>query len=277
MSVLLNGNVRQVKAWGRRQHPQGLSCRRVSEGRSPGVAQEFAQVGLHLVHRALDDLSGYVAERGRPYLAMYLHEAIIAALFSRWAELEDDVRGLVALEVAQRARNALAHGLIEPSGSTTDHVDLLKHIETLSPQSRKAKEGRRKIPPELVTFISARVLQDLSEESIHDVYLSKLERLRSGLGLNQNELAQLLSVTPEAIRKWVRGGGISPGVRGAIDLHLALLDRLETYIRPGLLPAVLRRPARGLEGRRPIALVLGGDEETLVQYFENLTTYASTA
>ncbi|MBI4279372.1 MAG: hypothetical protein HY660_13040 [Armatimonadetes bacterium] len=239
------------------------------------------------MHRALDELARYVAESAQAYLVLYLHEAVVAALFSRWAAYEDDARGVIALEVARRARNALAHGLIEPAEVTRKFGAALEEaLKKLSPP----KTGKRapptgappkgplpKVPPELVTFIAGRVLEDLAGEYLRDGYLSRLERLRSGFGLTQHELARLLEVTPEATRKWVRGGGISPDARGLIDLHLALLERLETYVRPGLLPAILRRPARGLGGRRPAELLLEGQGETIAEYLEALTTYASTA
>ncbi|MGQ0551345.1 MAG: hypothetical protein ACT4PY_16920 [Armatimonadota bacterium] len=214
----------------------------------------------------------------KQYLVLYLHEAVITSIFSRWTDFEDDARSLVALEVAHRARNALAHGLIEVTELAMDFDHLSgEAIEKLSPPSKKVDWKRPKIRPELVNYIYVRILQDLFQESNQDVYLSKLERLRAGFGLNQHELARLLDVTAESIRKWVRGGGISPDVRGVIDLNVALLNQLETYVRPGLLPAVLRRPARGLDGRRPLELLFSREGESIVQYLENLTTYATTA
>src|SRR5574341_2488465 len=89
VSVLLTGSASQVKAWGRRQHPLRLSCRRVLQGRSPEAAQDFARIGLKVVHRALDDLDKHVAQGTQSYLLIYLHEAIVTALLSRWIDFED--------------------------------------------------------------------------------------------------------------------------------------------------------------------------------------------
>lgn len=88
--------------------------------------------------------------------------------------------------------------------------------------------------------------------------VDKLERLRSGFGLSQVELAKFLHVGPQAIRKWQRGGEATPEHRAAIDVHLEELRRLESHFKPGLLPSILRRPDRGLRGRRPIDVALAG-------------------
>jgi transcriptional regulator with XRE-family HTH domain len=126
-------------------------------------------------------------------------------------------------------------------------------------------------------YVAGLVQADLAQEQGGSEYLGKLKRLQAGFALTQRELAELLKVRPQAIRKWFAGGGISPDVRAAIDIHLAQLQRLESHFQPGLLPSILRRPDRGLKGRRPIALVIAGKADEFADYVERVITDDRTA
>jgi len=118
---------------------------------------------------------------------------------------------------------------------------------------------------------------DLAQEQGGPELIGKLERLQSGFGLSQVELAKMLRVRPQAIRKWQRGGGATPENRAAIDAQLEQLRRLESHFRPGLLPSILRRPAGDLKGRRPIDLVIAGKADQFVDYVEGVIADDRTA
>ena len=131
-------------------------------------------------------------------------------------------------------------------------------------------------PTRALVFVSRLVDADLAEEQGSEL-VGKLERLQSGFGLNQVELARLLRVEPQAIRKWIRGGGATPENRAALDIQLETLRRLESHFKPGLLPAILRRPDRGVRGRRPIDLVIEGKAEDFADYVERVIADDRTA
>jgi len=129
----------------------------------------------------------------------------------------------------------------------------------------------------VLTFLEGIVLEDLATEPLHDEYIAKLQRLQNGLGLTTEDLRILLGVSRTSVQKWLAGGGISPEVRARIDANLVLLVRLESYVRPGLLLSVVRRPGKGLRGKTPLALILKGKGAAVIDYFECLTNYGATA
>ena len=267
-NVLLQGDLNAVREWGRAQAPSGVSCDEVLVGASPAKARVFAQTALRVVHGALRMVTATqpVSAVDSAYLTKHLHDAVTATVVSPWATVDDDCRAAVALELAQRCRTApFLRGALAPL--------------VLPPRTLAARPPLRRPQdlPRLLTFLEGVVLEDLAEEPLQNEYLSKVERLQSGYGLTTEELKTLLGVSRAAIHKWVEGYGISRDVRARIDGHLATLVRIESYWRPGRLPSIMRRQARGLKGQAPLALLVQGRADRVLQYFEALTDYSGTA
>jgi hypothetical protein len=272
---LLDGTIDEVQEWGRRQAEDRVSCRDIITGRSPSKARQFVVVALTLVHRAVEELPAVVNPSGaqRVYLNKHLHDAVSATVASPWMLVTDDARAAVALELAQRCRTL---PLLSGSGGGSWPVlalpDALRGAEATGPADRWPTAS-----PRLVAFIEGAVLEDLAGEPSHDEYLTKLQRLQHGFGLNIQELTRLLHVSRTSVQKWLAGGGISRDVQARIDEQLAYLARMESHWRPGLLPSIVRRRGRGLGGRTPLQLILAGQNDKVLEYFDALSDYGATA
>ncbi len=217
---------------------------------------------------------------GETYVRFCLHDAVASAPASGWALSDDDARHVVALEVVQRLRTTCAPFFRQTPTLLLDSnvMHILGQDHTPSRRDTPADEGGRpRRAARVLDYVAGLVRADLAQEQGGSEFLGKLKRLQAGFGLTQRDLAELLEVRPQAIRKWLAGGGISPDVRAAIDIHLAQLQRLESHFQPGLLPSILRRPDRGLKGRKPIALVIAGKADEFADYVERIIADDRTA
>lgn len=268
MSVLLEGTVADILAWSDRRPGAHVSCRRLLAGASARVAHEYAEVALDIVHQALREVRADLQEEAAaPYFVITLHNAAVTAPASGWAHVDDDARHAVALEVGQQLRVATA-------------TYFGRHVRLLAapPHARRDREPISAAGAlRSLTFVSHLVEADLAQEREAPELIGKLERLQRGFGLSQVELAKMLRVRPQAIRKWQGGGGATPENRAAIDTQLEQLRRLESHFRPGLLPSILRRPAGDLKGRRPIDLVIAGKANQFADYVERVIADDRTA
>jgi len=267
VNILLEGSVDDILKWSDKQTTTHVSCRTLLKGRSPRVAHAYTQVALVIIHRAIKESR---AERPEvpdaPYVVLTLHRAAESAPASGWVDFDDNARHVVALEVAQRLRviSATYFGIRAPL------LDAPVHAHAQQPQW--SLDSTR-----VLRFVSRLVDADLAAEQGGSELVAKLERLRTGFGLDQVELATLLHVAPQAIRKWQRGGGATPENRAAIDAHLEELRRLESHFGPGLLPSILRRKDRGLNGRRPVELIIAGKANQFADYVERVIADDRTA
>ncbi len=268
MSILLEGDVEAVREWGRQQVARGVLCHEVLEGTSPAKTRAYAQAALELVHGAVREVT---ATRAVPatfavYLSKFLHDAVTATLISPWVAVDDDCRGAVALELAQRCRTMPV---------------LQSHYAQLTPPSRIIRltpdEHRAQSLPYLLLFLDSLVLEDLAAEPLHDEYLGKVQRLQTGFGMTTDELSKLLHISRAAMHKWTQGGGMSRDVHARIDEWLDVLVRMESYWRPGRLPSIIRRRGRGLKGKTPLEFILAGKPAEVLEYFDVLTDYSGTA
>jgi hypothetical protein len=273
MSILLEGNVQEVEEWGLRQAEDRISCREVFTGRSPQKARAFVSVALKVVHKAVDEMAAAVEplEAERTYLTKYLHDAVSATAVSPWMIVADDARAAVALEIAQRCRSTPFLNR-RTDASELPVRDAMERLAAMQSTGQWPTAS-----PRLVAFLEGVVLEDLAGEPLHDEYLTKLQRLKNGFGVNTQELAKLLDVSRTSIQKWLDGGGISRDVQARIDEQLAHLVRMESHWRPGLLPSIVRRRGRGLKGRTPLQLILAGKGDEVIEYFDALSDYGATA
>jgi hypothetical protein len=273
MNILLEGNVDEVQDWGLRQAEDRVSCRDVITGRSPHKARAFVSVALKVVHRAVEEITAAMelSDAERAYLTKHLHDAVAATAISPWMVFADDARATIALEIAQRCRTTpFLNGRRD-----APQLPVLDAMRRLA--AAQSKNQWPKASPRLVAFLEGAVLEDLASEPLYDEYLTKLQRLQSGFGLNTQELSTLLHVSRTSIQKWLAGGGISRAVQARIDEQLAHLARMESHWRPGLLPSIVRRHGRGLRGKTPLQLILTGKSDAVTEYFDALSDYGATA
>ncbi len=272
MNVLLEGTQGDVRAWAEEQIADFVSCRELLAGRSPRLAHAFTAAALRLVHRALAELPPLSEGSGKTYVWLSLHEAVASALASAWTFREDDARHIVALELAQRLRTTCAPFFGQ--APTVFFDSNLMAVPRSLPSTRSSDPHNAE---RVLAYVAGLVDLDLAQEQGRSEFLGKLKRLKTGFGLTQRELATLLKVRPQAIRKWLAGGGASSEVRAAVDVHLAKLQRLESHFKTGMLPSILRRPDRGLKGRTPMTVVLADKADEFADYVERVIADGRTA
>lgn len=114
-------------------------------------------------------------------------------------------------------------------------------------------------------------------ETRAQTYLLKLNRIRSTLGITGADLARLLRVSREAIRKWERGDPIAPDRWPDIDRLLEAVQMLLGYFKPEYLPSVIRRPVPDLNNDAPIDYLASRRFDELAAYFDEKFNFGTTA
>jgi transcriptional regulator with XRE-family HTH domain len=131
--------------------------------------------------------------------------------------------------------------------------------------------------PEAFTYVVMASLGRDMDESRNGAYLLKLQRIRTALGIRVAELARLLRVSREAIRKWEAGEPISEQWWSIIDQLSAAVDALMRFIKPEHLPSVVRRPVPGLNNATPLEWLASHRFEELIAFYQRVFSYESTA
>lgn len=128
-----------------------------------------------------------------------------------------------------------------------------------------------------VTYIVMAGVDRHLNESRASAYLLKLNRIRSSLGITAAELARLLRVSREAIRKWEHGDTIAPERWQDIDRLLEAVETLLRYFQPEHLPSVIRRPIPALNNDAPIDWLASRRFDELAAFFDEKFNYGTTA
>jgi transcriptional regulator with XRE-family HTH domain len=114
-------------------------------------------------------------------------------------------------------------------------------------------------------------------ETRAQTYLLKLNRIRSTLGITAAELARLLRVSREAIRKWEHGDPIAPDRWPDIDRLLEAAQTLLGYFKPEYVPSVIRRPVPDLNNDTPLDYLASRRFDELAAYFDEKFHFGTTA
>jgi DNA-binding transcriptional regulator YiaG len=128
-----------------------------------------------------------------------------------------------------------------------------------------------------ITYIVMAGVDRHLNESRANAYLLKLNRIRSSLGITAAELARLLRVSREAIRKWEHGDTIAPERWQDIDSLLEAIEMLLCYFQPEHLPSVIRRPVPALNNDAPIDWLASRRFDELFAFFDEKFNYGTTA
>ena len=105
-----------------------------------------------------------------------------------------------------------------------------------------------------------------------DAFVQSLDRRRAGQSLarvietwklSQAEAARLFGVSRQAVGKWLEQGAPAGRARAVADLAAAT-ELLTHYLKRDRIPAVVRRPIRGLDGDSLMDLLARGDTQAVL-------------
>jgi transcriptional regulator with XRE-family HTH domain len=103
-----------------------------------------------------------------------------------------------------------------------------------------------------------------------------LREIMAALDLNLTDLGSLFGVSRQAVGQWLEQG--VPSERQAkVATVAALCDLLERKLKPGRLPGVARRPARGYDGRTILEVIADDDHDWLLESVRDSFDWARTA
>ena len=194
-------------------------------------------------------------------LALLVQEILhteVAAVWTSWVRTPETAGTDLAVGLAARLRDLLsafqAAGNVPP-GAT---------ISELRPQPL---ESTVNVGPDAVRYLALASVDQLITESTTDRYTHKLAKLQTTLGLRPAELAGLLRVSREAVRRWFEGASIAADRWPSIDRLERIRERLTEYFRAETLPAIIRREIPGLGNRTALELIQADREDELLAFY----------
>jgi len=243
LNAALRGNLEDVRGYVVAYHRlTDRLLEKVHEARPDVVVRTPA--GLLVV-----DIEG-VPSRG-PVLALL--QASAEGPFSPWVALYGADDGL-ALDLLSQLRAYLpgADPLMPPPGRSA-----AAHWDVDDVQVRRFLRAVR------------RVLDQVSEgEPLRDIM--------AALDLNLTELGALFGVSRQAAAQWLEQGVPSNRQAKAATVA-AVCDLLERKLKPGRLPGIARRPARGYGGRTMLQVVADDEHDWLLDSVRGSFDWAHTA
>jgi hypothetical protein len=147
-------------------------------------------------------------------------------------------------------------------------------VEPLEPHQRPEW---RPISNQAVTYVAAAALDRAASEGTDSDYRYQLERIKSILGLKTAEMARLLHVSHEGLRKWSHGASIAGERLADIDDLYDFSLWLSSQIKPENIPAFMRRRIPALAGQTPIAWLMAGRSPELRALYQKAFSYEQLA
>jgi hypothetical protein len=111
------------------------------------------------------------------------------------------------------------------------------------------------------------------KESRQDSYVGKIQRVATLLALSSGELARLLDVSREGLRRWLGGASVASDRWQTIDELNDTVEQLGRYLKPDRLPAVIRRPAESLGGATPLDWLVARRYQDLLFTYQRALSY----
>lgn len=220
-----------------------------------------------LIHICVDLVRELVPNQAE-VLEELLHVQLARVCASGWVGSRSTREEDVAIGITAELRD----WLLERRRSGQLPADVM--ITALTPGSASSSV---QLEPDAVTYVvMAGVDRHLNEARAH-AYLLKLNRIRSALGISAAELARLLRVSREAVRKWEHGETIAPERWQDIDRLLQAVDMLLKYFLPEGLPSVIRRPVPALNNDSPFEWLVSRRYDELEAFFDEKFGYGTTA
>jgi hypothetical protein len=103
-----------------------------------------------------------------------------------------------------------------------------------------------------------------------------LERIREVFDLSMTELGDLFGVTRQAVAQWLESG--VPGDRLAkVATVASIAELLDSHLRPGSVPGIVRRPADAYSGRSALQMVKQDRHDELLRSVRESFAWARPA
>jgi DNA-binding transcriptional regulator YiaG len=221
-----------------------------------------------LIHYVAGIVQDLVPEDHADAVKPALHLELARACTSAWIGARSSLEVDLALALTAHTRDWLGEW---------KRIGRLKANVRIKPMELRSGAVAIPIRAEAFTYIAMASLDREIDETRNDAYLAKLQRIRSLLGIRSAELARLLRVSREAIRKWDNGEPIAAERWADIDKLNATTDALTRFIKPEHLPPVVRRTVPALDNSTPLDWLAARRYDDLVSFYERIFSYGSTA
>src|SRR6266568_3559308 len=269
LDTLLRATSTNVLAWFATQNllPSGDTATRfldhqtwMSAVRLVSAADPLIHVCVNLVRDLLPDEADALGE--------LLHVQLARVCASGWVGSRSTREEDVAIGVTAELRNWLLE---------RKDIGQLPPAITITALAPCPTASSVQLQTDAITYIVMAGVDRHLNESRANAYLLKLTRIRSSLGITAAELARLLRVSREAIRKWEHGDTIAPERWPDIDRLLEAVEMLLRYFQPEHLPSVIRRPIPALNNDTPIDWLASRRFDELAAFFAEKFNYGTTA
>ena len=106
--------------------------------------------------------------------------------------------------------------------------------------------------------------------------MTALLRIQQLFELDIGELGQIFGVSHRSVSSW-RDHGVPTGQKPKLFTVLNTADLLERKLKPGRLPAVVRRPAKSYGGLTALQMIEADRHEELLESIRESFNWAATA
>lgn len=132
---------------------------------------------------------------------------------------------------------------------------------------------RPTIDPTAANYVALASISQLMKETREGSYVAKVERIASLLALSPSELARLLDVSREGLRRWLAGAPISTDRWEKIDALSDTVEQMIQYVKLDRLPSVVRRESEALDGSSPLNWLVAGRYRDLLNTYKRALSY----
>lgn len=212
---------------------------------------------VHMYASALGSIDSNLAQ----LVAPALHGELASIWASGWVRTRESVGADLVVGLAARLRELVTD--LQSSG----RVNLELSTRALHPQHSLVPA---QVTSQAIGYLAAAGLGQLVKEQRDSRYTTRLISIQTTLGLRPAELARLLQVTREAVRRWHDGAPVAPERWADIDRLERVVGGLATYYKVEALPAVVRRKVPGLGQKTPLELIQAGREVELMNFLNSI-------
>lgn len=250
-----------------------------SPARAAAAARKIAGESVDEVEAALPGaITG-----NRQQLALYV--SAVTLMTERLLKAAREARPEIASESPLWAKAMLQGGAINApfsiwvgvmgpgKGVALAMVSLLR--QTLPDTKPLELPPRRRLPDwDLEDRDAVRFYRDVSY--LLDKAEAPLERIGRALNLNRTELAALFGVSRQAVERW-EAQGVPSERQVKLSTLGAIVDLLETQLKPDRIAGVARRPAPAYGDRSIIEAIAAGEEDLVLAELRDAFDWARTA
>jgi transcriptional regulator with XRE-family HTH domain len=269
LDTLLQATSTNVLAWFETRNllPSGNAATHFLDRQSWMSAVQLVNATESLIHVCVNLVRDLVPDDADA-LGELLHVQLAHVCASGWVGSRSTHEEDVAIGLTAELRDWLLD---------REHSGQLAPSVTITALEPGPSSSPIRLQTDAITYIVMAGVDRHLNETRAQTYLVKLNRIRSALGITAAELARLLRVSREAIRKWERGDPIAQERWPDIDSLLEAVDMLQRYFKLEHLPSVIRRPVPALNNDAPIEWLASRRFDELAAFFDEKFNYGSTA